>query len=113
MSWKHIIVMDASAVARLQNAFIDRFIEAGSPSDAIMCINKEPIGDGYHLFFSPAAASLVSLTLAPYSLTDCVEPDPADVIILRHRWSGLGSHDRATSPKPRTHPGRPNPRSRS
>src|ERR1700760_4182705 len=87
MSWKQIMVGDASDVARLQNAFIERFIEAGNPTDAVMCINKKPIRNGYHLFFSPAAASLAKDFLARYSSTDCVTPDPGDVIVLRHRWT--------------------------
>lgn len=86
MLWKQITVMDASVVAQLQNAFTERFVEAGAPPDAVMCLNKKPIRDGYHLFFSPAAASLASTILASYSLTDCVAPDPEDVIVLRHRW---------------------------
>src|SRR5690348_14156662 len=67
MSWKQIIVGNAADVARLQNAFIECFIAAGCPTDAVMCMNKKPIRNGYHLFFSPAAASLASHILAQYS----------------------------------------------
>ena len=106
MSWKQITVTDASDVARLQNAFIERFIEAGAPTDAVMCINKEPVRNGYHLFFSPAAALLASSILAVYSLTDCVAPDPGDVIVLRHRWLGTGLDHRGPLRKLRSRPGR-------
>jgi hypothetical protein len=106
MSWKQLIVMDASTVVRLQNAFIDRFIEAGAPPDAVMCVNKEPVKDGYRLFFSPAAASLASTILAPYSSTNCVAPDPGDVIVIRRRWPGFGFHYRGPLGKPPSRPGR-------
>ena len=81
MSWKQIIVIDTSDRCSTTECVHKTFTKAGTPPDAVMCINKKSVRNRYRLFFSPAAALLASPILAPYSMTDCVAPDPEDTIL--------------------------------
>jgi len=93
MSWKKVTLssedITAGAEHRLQEAFVTRFIAAGSPHDAVMCANLDTAVQGFHIFFSPAAVVIAGPLLASYSPVDCSEPAPGSFAVLVRNSTGL------------------------
>lgn len=85
MSWKKIVIAsgahEAITASRLQDEFVEIWMAAGAPPEAVMYGGMGVRQENDH-YFTPAAAALAGALLARYGAVDCDEPDVTGLAIL-------------------------------